>query len=63
MKKNSVHMRQKILDYISRYTNENGYPPAVRDSPNGGARSPSTVHSHLKDLAGRGFWTKGEGRT
>ena len=20
-------MRQKILDYISRYTDENGYPP------------------------------------
>ena len=44
-------MRQKILDYISRYTDENGYPPAVREICQAvGLRSPSTVHSHLKIL-------------
>lgn len=24
-------MRQKILDYISAYTDDNGYPPSVRE--------------------------------
>ena len=57
-------MRQKILDYISRYTDENGYPPAVREICQAvGLRSPSTVHSHLKILQEGGFLDKGEGRT
>ena len=54
-------MRQKILDYISRYTDENGYPPAVREICQAvGLRSPSTVHSHLKILQEGGFLDKGD---
>lgn len=44
-------MRQKILDYISKYTDENGYPPSVREICQAvDLRSPSTVHTHLKIL-------------
>ncbi len=57
-------MRQKILDYISAYTDDNGYPPSVREiCQTVGLRSPSTVHSHLKILQDAGLLEKGEGKT
>ena len=57
-------MRQKILDYISAYTDDNGYPPSVREICQAvGLRSPSTVHSHLKILQDAGLLEKGEGKT
>ena len=57
-------MRQKILDYISAYTDDNGYPPSVREVCQAvGLRSPSTVHSHLKILQDAGLLEKGEGKT
>ena len=57
-------MRQKILDYISAYTDDNGYPPSVRVICQAvGLRSPSTVHSHLKILQDAGLLEKGEGKT
>ena len=57
-------MRQKILDYISAYTDDNGYPPSVREICQAvGLRSPSTVHSHLKILQDAGLMEKGEGKT
>ena len=57
-------MRQKILDYISAYTYDNGYPPSVREICQAvGLRSPSTVHSHLKILQDAGLLEKGEGKT
>ena len=41
-------MRQRILDYVTAFTRENGYPPTVREICDAvGLRSPSTVHSHL----------------
>ena len=57
-------MRQKILDYISAYTDDHGYPPSVREICQAvGLRSPSTVHSHLKILQDAGLLEKGEGKT
>ena len=57
-------MRQKILDYISAYTDDNGYPPSVREICQAvGLRSPSTDHSHLKILQDAGLLEKGEGKT
>ena len=57
-------MRQKILDYISAYSDDNGYPPSVREICQAvGLRSPSTVHSHLKILQDAGLLEKGEGKT
>lgn len=49
-------MRQRILDYVTSFTRENGYPPTVREICEAvGLRSPSTVHSHLKILEEGGF--------
>lgn len=57
-------MRQKILEYISSYTDENGYPPSVREICQAvNLRSPSTVHSHLKILQEAGLLEKDEGKT
>ncbi len=49
-------MRQRILDYVTASTRENGYPPTVREICEAvGLRSPSTVHSHLKILQENGY--------
>lgn len=57
-------MRQKILDYISQFSDENGYPPSVREICQAvNLRSPSTVHSHLKILQEAGLLEKDEGKT
>ena len=50
MKKISAK-QQQILEYISSYSLEHGYPPSVREiGAEMGLRSPSTVHAHLKKL-------------
>lgn len=57
-------MRQKILDYISQFSAENGYPPSVREICQAvNLRSPSTVHSHLKILQEAGLLDKDDGKT
>lgn len=49
-------MRQKILEFVTSSTEENGYPPTVREICEAvGLRSPSTVHSHLKILQEHGY--------
>ena len=41
-------MQQKIYDYIAETTQQQGYPPSVREIGEAvGLRSPSTVHFHL----------------
>lgn len=48
--------QQKILDFISSYTMQNGYAPSVRDiGAYMGLRSPSTVHAHIKKLQDAGY--------
>ena len=50
MKKISAK-QQRILDYISEFSLEHGYPPSVREiCAEMELRSPSTVHAHLKKL-------------
>ena len=57
-------MRQRILDYVTAFTRENGYPPTVREICDAvGLRSPSTVHSHLKILQDGGYLEKGAHKT
>lgn len=48
--------QQRILEVISEFTNENGYPPSVREiGERVGLSSSSTVQSHLKTLERRGL--------
>ncbi len=55
MKKISAK-QQRILDYISEFSIEHGYPPSVREiCAEMGLRSPSTVHAHLKKLQEAGY--------
>lgn len=55
MKKISAK-QQRILDYISEFSLEHGYPPSVREiCTEMGLRSPSTVHAHLKKLQEAGY--------
>ncbi len=63
MKKLSAK-RLEILQYITDYTEQNGFPPSVREIGDAvGLRSPSTVHAHLKVLQEAGYLDKGEGKT
>ena len=48
--------QQRILDYISEFSLEPGYPPSVREICAAmDLRSPSTVHAHLKKLQEAGY--------
>ena len=48
--------QQRILDYISEFSLEHGYPPSVREiCAEMDLRSPSTVHAHLKKLQEGGY--------
>lgn len=52
--------RQEILDFMTAFARENGYPPTVREICKAvGLSSPSTVHSHLKILEDQGYLSKG----
>lgn len=52
-------MRQRILEFVTCSTRENGYPPTVREICEAvKLRSPSTVHSHLKILQENGYLDK-----
>lgn len=55
MKKISAK-QQRILDFISEFSLEHGYPPSVREiCAEMDLRSPSTVHAHLKKLQEAGY--------
>lgn len=57
-------MRQRILEFVTQSTRENGYPPTVREICEAvHLRSPSTVHSHLKILQENGYLEKDEHKT
>lgn len=56
--------QQKIYDYILSFSQENGYPPSVREIAQAvDLRSPSTVHFHLKGLREAGLISQAEGKT
>lgn len=54
-------MRTKILDFITSFIDENGYPPSVREIGEAvGLKSPSTVHLHIKVLQDEGLLGKSD---
>ena len=56
--------QQQIYDFILAFSEENGYPPSVREIGSFlGLKSPSTVHFHLKGLRAAGRIQQAEGKT
>ena len=48
--------QQKIYEYILSYSQENAYPPSVREICDAvGLKSPATVHTHLRNLEQAGL--------
>ena len=48
--------QQQILEFIQSFTEENGYPPSVREiGKELGLSSSATVHAHLAALENKGF--------
>jgi repressor LexA len=51
-----THRQEEILNLLSEFTAENGYPPSVREIGTVlGLSSASTVHSHLGALEAKGY--------
>ena len=54
----------EMLDFISDFTREKGYPPAIREICTAvGLNSSSTVFSHLTALERKGYILRGNGTT
>ncbi len=49
----------KVMDYIRKFSEENGYTPSVREiGKECGIKSTATVHSYLEKLQNRGYLNK-----
>lgn len=49
----------RVMDYIRRFSEENGYTPSVREiGQECGIKSTATVHSYIERLQDRGFLSK-----
>lgn len=49
----------KVMDYIRKFSEENGYTPSVREiGQECGIKSTATVHSYLEKLQSRGYLSK-----
>ena len=49
----------KVMDYIRKFSEENGYTPSVREiAQECGIKSTATVHSYLEKLQTKGFLNK-----
>lgn len=56
--------QKQILTFIGEYTQQQGYPPSVREIAAAvGLRSPSSVHAHLKKLREVGYLEKDDHKT
>lgn len=56
--------RIEILEYLSSFTEQNGYPPSIREICEAvHLRSPSTVHAHIKVLKEGGYLEKDDRKT
>ena len=63
MKKLSAK-RTQILDFIMKYSYDNGFPPSIREICEAvGLKSPSTVHSHIRILKEAGYLDDNGGKT
>ena len=53
----------KVMDYIRRFSEENGYMPSVREiGANCSIKSTATVHSYLERLQEKGYLNKVENK-
>ena len=53
--------QQEILEYVSSFTRDTGYPPTVREIGRAtGLRSPRSVSQHLQALERKGFIHRGK---
>ena len=49
----------EVMDYIRKFTEENGYTPSVREiAKECGIKSTATVHSYLEKLQNKGYLNK-----
>ena len=49
----------KVMDYIKKFTEENGYTPSVREiGKECGIKSTATVHSYIEKLQNKGYLSK-----
>lgn len=56
--------RLEILQYLTDFTEQNGYPPSIREICEAvNLRSPSTVHAHIKVLKEGGYLEKDDRKT
>lgn len=59
MNQDLTKKQEETLIYIKKYMVAHGYPPSVREICAGmNLSSPATVHTHLKELEGKGFIRK-----
>ena len=59
MNKDLTKKQEETLMFIKQYMVSHGYPPSVREICAGmNLSSPATVHTHLKELEGKGFIRK-----
>ena len=64
MSKKGEDKQKKILEFVTNYMNENGYPPSIREICQGvGLSSTSTVHAHLETLKKNGFLEKADSKS
>ena len=53
----------KVMDYIRRFSEENGYTPSVREfGAYCGIKSTATVHSYIEGLQEKGYLNKAENK-
>ncbi len=53
----------KVMDYIRKFTEENGYTPSVREiGQECSIKSTATVHSYLEKLKSRGLLSKADNK-
>ena len=56
-------IRAKILEFVNRFVDDNGFPPTVREICEAvSLRSPSTVYFHLNVLKDEGYLSKDGGK-
>jgi repressor LexA len=56
------YQRQKILRFVRRFTQREGYPPTLREIGQAVGLAPSSVHYHPSVLQDAGYLTRGTGR-
>jgi len=55
--------QEEILNYLKEFMVSHGYPPTVREiGKDLGLSSPATIHTHLNNLAKKGFIRKDESK-